>query len=88
MAARAASKVPGRAPGQCAGFCRQYCRIQAGVSVCVSGTGANCRQRVVYVFDVKAKVRDVDVQKGRAQVQISEVTSLGNEKGAPSQAVC
>jgi len=37
------------------------------------------------VFDVKAKVRDVDVQKGRAQVQISEVTSLGNEKGAPSQ---
>jgi hypothetical protein len=51
---------------------------------CVTGTGANC-QRVTYVFDVKAKVRDIDVQKRVAQVQVSDATSLGNEKRAPTQ---
>ena len=36
---------------------------------------------MVYVFDVKAKVRDVDdAQKAGRKLQISEVTSLGNEK--------
>ncbi len=51
---------------------------------CVVGAGANC-ERVTYVFDVKARVRDIDVQKRLAQVQINEVTSLGNEKKAPTQ---
>jgi hypothetical protein len=51
---------------------------------CVVGTGASC-ERVTYVFDVKARVREIDVQRRVAQVQISEVTSLGNEKKAPSQ---
>jgi hypothetical protein len=51
---------------------------------CVVGTGANC-ERVTYVFDVKARVRDIDVQKRLAQVQINDVTSLGNEKKAPPQ---
>ena len=51
---------------------------------CVTGSGATC-QRVTYVFDVKAKIRDIDVQKRTARVQISDVTSLGNQKRAPTQ---
>lgn len=51
---------------------------------CVSGSGASC-QRVTYVFDVKAKIREIDVQKRVARVQISDVTSLGNQKRAPAQ---
>lgn len=51
---------------------------------CVSGSGATC-QRVIYVFDVKAKIRDIDVQKRTARVQISDATSLGNLKRAPAQ---
>lgn len=51
---------------------------------CVSGTGNNC-QRVTYVFDVKAKIRDINVQARTAQVVISDATSLANEKGAPAQ---
>ena len=51
---------------------------------CVSGSGATC-QRVIYVFDVKAKIRDIDVQKRTARVQISDATSLGNQKRAPAQ---
>ena len=51
---------------------------------CVTGSGATC-QRVTYVFDVKAKIRDIDVQKRTARVQISDVTSLGNQKRAPAQ---
>jgi hypothetical protein len=51
---------------------------------CVSGSGASC-QKVTYVFDVKAKIRDIDVQKRIARVQISDATSLGNQKRAPAQ---
>jgi hypothetical protein len=51
---------------------------------CVSGTGATC-QRVTYVFDVKATIREIDVQKRTARVQISDATSLGNLKRAPAQ---
>ena len=51
---------------------------------CVTGSGATC-QRVTYVFDVKAKIREIDVQKRTARVQISDVTSLGNQKRAPAQ---
>ena len=49
------------------------------------GTGSAC-QRVTYVFDVKARITNVvDVQRKTFQVQVIEATSLGNEKGAPSQ---
>ena len=51
---------------------------------CVSGSGASC-QRVTYVFDVKAKILEIDVQKRIARVQISDATSLGNQKRAPAQ---
>ena len=51
---------------------------------CVSGSGTTC-QRVTYVFDVKAKIREIDVQKRIARVQISDATSLGNQKQAPAQ---
>lgn len=51
---------------------------------CVSGSGTTC-ERVIYVFDVKAKIRDIDVQKRTARVQISDATSLGNLKRAPAQ---
>lgn len=51
---------------------------------CVSGSGASC-QRVTYVFDVKAKIREIDVQKRTARVQISDATSLGNQKRAPAE---
>lgn len=50
---------------------------------CVSGSGASC-QRVTYVFDVKAKIREIDLQKRIARVQISDATSLGNQKRAPA----
>ena len=49
---------------------------------CVPVAGSNC-QRVIYSFYVKAKIRDIDPQRRTAQVQISEATSLPNEK-APS----
>ena len=58
--------------------------FQQEFSFCVSGSGATC-QRVTYVFDVKAKIRDIDVQKRTARVQISDATSLGNLKRAPAQ---
>ena len=51
---------------------------------CVTGSGSTC-QRVTYVFDVKAKIREIDVQKRIARVQISDATSLGNQKRAPAQ---
>jgi hypothetical protein len=51
---------------------------------CVSGTGNNC-QRVTYVFEVKAKIREINVQARTAQVVISDAMSLANEKGAPAQ---
>ncbi len=84
VAARAASKALEERQANARAFVGSTVAFRQEFPFCVSGTGASC-QRVVYVFDVKAKVRDIDVQKGRAQVQISEVTSLGNEKGAPSQ---
>ena len=58
--------------------------FQQEFTFCVVGTGASC-QRATYVFDVKAKIRDIDVQKRSARVQISEATSLGNVKRSPNQ---
>jgi hypothetical protein len=45
---------------------------------CVVGTGSNC-QRVTYSFNVRAQIRDLDVQKRTAQVQITGVDSLGQQ---------
>lgn len=50
---------------------------------CVPVAGSNC-QRVTYSFYVKAKIRDINPQTRVTQVQISEATSLGNQKGAPA----
>lgn len=83
-AARAASKALDERQANARAFIGGAVAFRHEFPFCVAGSGANC-QRVTYVFDVKATVRDVDVQKGRAQVQINDVTSLGNEKGAPSQ---
>ena len=58
--------------------------FQQEFSFCVAGSGASC-QRVTYVFDVTAKIRDIDVQKRTARVQIVGATSLGNTKRAPDQ---
>jgi hypothetical protein len=50
---------------------------------CVAGAAnATACQRVIYVFDVRAKIREIDLQRRVVLVQISEATSLGNEKGA------
>lgn len=56
-------------------------------SFCVAGaaTSTAC-QRVTYVFDVRAKIREIDLQRRVVLVQISDATSLGNEKGAPTVA--
>lgn len=51
---------------------------------CVSGTGSNCQQ-VVYLFDVKGRIKDVNLTRQGVQVQVVEVVLLGNEKGAPAQ---
>ena len=50
----------------------------------VTAATATACQRVIYVFDVRAKIREIDLQRRVVLVQISEATSLGNEKGAPT----
>ncbi len=49
---------------------------------CVVGSGADC-QRVTYTFNVTAKIRDIDVQRRTATVQVADATSLG-QRGTPS----
>lgn len=51
---------------------------------CVSGTGSNCQQ-VVYLFDVKGRIKDVNLTRQGVQVQVVDIVLLGNEKGAPAQ---
>jgi ElaB/YqjD/DUF883 family membrane-anchored ribosome-binding protein len=48
---------------------------------CVIGTGANC-QRVSYQFEVKGKIKDVDLARQSVQVQVAEVNLVGADKGA------
>lgn len=50
-------------------------------SFCVSGSGASC-QAVVYQFDVKGKIKEVDLTRQGVQVQVSDVALRGNEAGA------
>jgi len=49
---------------------------------CVVGSGADC-QRVTYTFNVTARIRDIDVQRRTATVQVADITSLG-QRGSPS----
>lgn len=51
---------------------------------CASGTGSSCQQ-VVYLFDVKGKIKDVSLPRQGVQVQVVEIVPLGNERGAPAQ---
>ncbi|MCS6996893.1 MAG: hypothetical protein NZ533_08085 [Casimicrobiaceae bacterium] len=48
---------------------------------CVVGVGPDC-QRVTYTFNVTAKIREIDVQRRTAVIQVAEVTSLG-QRGTP-----
>lgn len=50
---------------------------------CVNGSGANC-QRVPYQFEVKGRIKEVDLNRQGVQVQVQAVTLLGNDKGAPT----
>jgi hypothetical protein len=49
---------------------------------CVGATG-QC-QNVTYTFEVKGKIREVNVAKQTVLLQVSSVSLLGNEKGAPA----
>ncbi len=53
---------------------------------CVVSAASNAAcQRITYVFDVRARIREIDLQRRLVQVQVTDATSLGNEKGAPTQ---
>jgi hypothetical protein len=41
-------------------------------------------QNVVYSFEVKGKIREVSVARQNVMLQVTAVTLLGNEKGAPA----
>lgn len=51
---------------------------------CVTGTGSSC-QRVTYQFEVKGKIREVDLARPGVQLQIIEVLLLSSEKGTMPQ---
>ncbi len=48
------------------------------------GASSQC-QNVTYTFEVKGKIREVNVAKQTVLLQVTSVTVLGNEKGAPTQ---
>ncbi len=50
-------------------------------SYCVTGTGSGC-QRVVYQFEVKGKIREVNLARQAVQVQVADIALLGYDKGA------
>lgn len=51
---------------------------------CVTGSGSAC-QRVTYQFEIKGKIKEVDLARQGVQLQVVEVTLLGSEKGAAPQ---
>ncbi len=53
---------------------------------CVTGSGSGC-QRVTYQFEVKGKIKEVDLGRQGVQLQIVEVVLLGSEQGADPQLV-
>ncbi len=48
---------------------------------CVSGTGPGC-QRVVYQFEVKGRIKDVNLAREGVQVQVTDIALTGADKGA------
>ena len=51
---------------------------------CVAVSGANC-QNVVYGFEVKGKILEVNVARQSVQLQITSVAQLPNDKDAPAK---
>ena len=49
--------------------------------VALAGSSAPC-QNVIYSFEVKGKIREVNVAKQTVMLQVTSVSLLGNEKGA------
>jgi hypothetical protein len=52
-------------------------------SHCVPTPEGKC-QNVVYIFEVKGKIREVNIVRESVQLQVVDVSLLGNEKGAPA----
>jgi len=50
---------------------------------CVPVLNGPC-QNVIYLFDVKGKIREVNLARQAVQLLVVEVSSLANEKGAPA----
>jgi len=51
---------------------------------CVASGSGPC-QNVIYSFEVKGKIREVNLAKQAVMLQVTSVSLLGNEKGAPAQ---
>ena len=85
--ARAASRAMEERQAAAKAFIGASVAFRQEFPFCVAGaaTSTAC-QRVTYVFDVRAKIREIDLQRRVVLVQISDATSLGNEKGAPTVA--
>jgi len=85
--ARAASRAMEERQATAKAFIGASVAFRQEFPFCVAGaaTSTAC-QRVTYVFDVRAKIREIDLQRRVVLVQISDATSLGNEKGAPTVA--
>lgn len=50
---------------------------------CVAGSDGKC-QNVVYTFEVKGKIREVNIARQSVLLQITAAVLLGNDKGAPA----
>lgn len=50
---------------------------------CVSTGDGKC-QNVIYTFEVKGKIREVNIARQTVQLQIASAALLGNDKGAPA----
>jgi hypothetical protein len=51
---------------------------------CVPDQDEKC-QNIVYVFEVRGKIREVNVARQSVQLQVVEVSGLANDKGAPAK---
>jgi hypothetical protein len=51
---------------------------------CVGGGAGQC-QNVVYTFEVKGKIKEVNVARQSVLVQVTGISLQGNDKGAPAQ---
>lgn len=53
-------------------------------SHCVPTPDGKC-QNVAYSFEVKGKIREVNVARQSVQLQVTDVLMMGNDKGAPAK---